>query len=129
MRIRAHTLAVVQVAALLCSVLPGGAAEKKPLRLEEIFAEGGLTGRMPTQLRWSPDGRRLTYIVRKGERRDLWVMEAASGEKRVLVSHEQLTSLAPSPEQATTDERERERLLRAPFRAVVEAPVGEEEQD
>ena len=122
MRTRARVLAVVQVAALLCCALPGGAAEKKPLRLEEIFAEGGLTGRMPAQLRWSPDGRRLTYILRKGERRDLWVMEAASGEKRILVSHEHLTSLAPAPEQATTDERERERLLRYEVAAYLWSP-------
>ena len=90
------------------------AAAKKPLTLEEIYSESGLTGRMPTQLRWSPDGRLLTYLLQadEGEQRDLWVVNAASGEKRILVSYEQLTHLAPSAEQATRDERERERLLR-----------------
>src|SRR5574341_1096308 len=86
---------------------------KKPLRLEEIYTDAGLTGRMPSQMRWSPDGKRLTYILQEdqGERRDLWVVEAATGEKRVLVSYDQLTKLAP-PYEGVVDEREKERLLR-----------------
>lgn len=108
------------------------AAAKKPLRLEDIFVEGGLTGRLPTQMRWSPDGRLLSYILQADEgdpsaslgagRRDLWVVDAESGEKRVLVSYEQLVRLAPSPEQATQDERERERLLRYAVAAYVWSP-------
>jgi len=97
---------------------------KKPLKLEEIFSEAGLTGRMPTQMRWSPDGKRLTYILQEdeGEKRDLWVVEAETGEKRVLVSYEQLTKLAPPAEQLAADERERERLLRYAVAAYVWAP-------
>ena len=58
-------------------------------------------------------GTRLSYILRGDEgRRDLWVIDVRTGEKRVLVSYEQLSNLAPSPEQATTDERERTRLTR-----------------
>ena len=41
--------------------------ERKPLKLEEIYSEAGLTGRMPTQMRWSPDGKRLTYILQEDE--------------------------------------------------------------
>ena len=40
------------------------------------------------------------------------MIDVRTGEKRVLVSYEQLSNLAPSPEQATTDERERTRLTR-----------------
>ncbi|MCI0404051.1 MAG: DPP IV N-terminal domain-containing protein, partial [Acidobacteria bacterium] len=102
----------------------GGTQGKKPLKLEEIFSEAGLTGRMPTQMRWSPDGKRLTYILQEdeGERRDLWVVEAETGEKRVLVSYEQLSKLAPPAEQLAQDERERERLLRYAVAAYVWAP-------
>ena len=98
--------------------------ERKPLKLEEIYSEAGLTGRMPTQMRWSPDGKRLTYILQEdeGERRDLWVVEAETGAKRVLVSYEQLTKLAPPAEQLAADERERERLLRYAVAAYVWSP-------
>ncbi len=98
--------------------------ERKPLKLEEIFSEAGLTGRMPTQMRWSPDGKRLTYILQEdeGDKRDLWVVEAETGEKRVLVSCEQLTKLAPPAEELAADERERERLLRYAVAAYVWSP-------
>ncbi len=96
---------------LLCL---GVAAEPTKLRLEEIFADPGLTGPVPKQFQWSPDGRTLTYILPRedGESRDLWAVTPASGEKRVLVSHKQLSQLAPSADKAAGDERERERLLR-----------------
>ena len=93
--------------------VPALAATKK-LRLEAIASEGGLTGPTPTQLRWSPDGRLLTYILQRDDRdkRDLWAIDRISGENRVLVTTEKLASLAPAAKQATKDERERERRKR-----------------
>ncbi|MBI1353163.1 MAG: prolyl oligopeptidase family serine peptidase [Acidobacteria bacterium] len=85
------------------------------LKLEEIVREPGPTGPAPTQLRWSPDGGTLAYILQEAEdteRRNLWVLDAETGEKRILLSHDQLTRLAPAVDDATTDERERERLKR-----------------
>lgn len=126
MRLRNGILALflVALASLPLAAQPAAPAAKKPLKLEEIFSEAGLTGRMPMQARWSPDGRLLAYIVRadEGERRDLWVVDAVTGEKRVLVSYEQLTQMAPAPEQVTTNERERERLLRYAVAAYVWSP-------
>ncbi len=121
-RIRPFLLFVLLASLPLCGLAAG--ADKKPLRLEEIFSDAGLLGRMPTQLRWSPDGRLLSYILQadEGEERNLWVVDAASGEKRVLVSYEELSKLAPAAEQATADERERERLLRYSVAAYVWSP-------
>jgi dipeptidyl-peptidase-4 len=103
-------VAVLAIAALAQS----STAAKKELTLEDIFAGPGLTGPSPSQLRWSPDGRRLTYILPQadGERRDLWEVDPATGEKRILVSYEQLTRLAPPVTQTTQDQREVERRLR-----------------
>ncbi len=119
---RIRTLATLLIPLLVTACAT--AADKKPLRLEEIYTDAGLTGRMPTQLHWSPDGRLLAYIVRadEGERRDLWVVNPEAGEKRVLVSYEQLTRLAPPAEQAARDEIEVERLLRYNVAAYVWAP-------
>ena len=72
--------------------VPALAATKK-LRLEAIASEGGLTGPTPTQLRWSPDGRLLTYILQRDDRdkRDLWAIDRISGENRVLVDCPEVT--------------------------------------
>ena len=124
MRKRVYAWVAVLVVLAASFAAPSGAQDqKKPLRLEEIFTEAGLTGRMPTQMRWSPDGKRLTYILQEdqGERHDLWVLEAETGEKRVLVSYEQLTKLAP-PYEGVQDEREKERLLRYSVAAYVWSP-------
>lgn len=90
------------------------AAAPKELTLATIFAEPGPAGPTPTQLRWSPDGKTLTYILERenGKERDLWAVEAGAAEPRRLVSHETLASLAPKVEDATSDERERERRRR-----------------
>ena len=70
--------------------------------------------RTPKQFQWSPDGRTLTYILPRedGESRDLWAVTPATGDKRVLVSYQRLSQLAPSADKAAGDEREQERLLR-----------------
>ena len=98
----------------LCLAVTVAAAEPAKLRLEDIFADPGITGPSPKQFQWSPDGRTLTYILPRedGEKRDLWAVAPAASQKRVLVSHEQLSQLAPPAEKVAGNERERERLLR-----------------
>lgn len=97
--------------AFLC--LPFAAAAQE-LTLEEIFSTDGLAGPGPEQLQWSPDGASLTYILENAAdgRRNLWVAGAKDGRPRVLVSHAQLAALAPALNDATQDERERERRRR-----------------
>ncbi len=89
------------------------AAQTKPLTIESIFAEGGLTGRPPEVFKWSPDGARLSFVQRddSGDHGELWFIDATTGEKRVLVTEDQLSHLAP-PLSKIQDEREKERLSR-----------------
>jgi len=88
-------------------------APAKKLTIESIFAEGGLTGRMPETVKWSPDGTKVSYVLRddSGEHGELWYFDTASGEKKVLVSEIKLSQLAP-PDFKIADERERERVTR-----------------
>jgi dipeptidyl-peptidase-4 len=88
-------------------------AQRKPLTIEAIFAEGGITGREPENLQWSPDGSRLSFIQRDdaGEHGELWYVDAATGEKKVLVSEAKLATLSP-PMEKIQNEREKERLSR-----------------
>jgi dipeptidyl-peptidase-4 len=95
----------------------------KPLTIEAIFAPGGLTGRAPENVEWSPDGTKLSFVQRddEGEHGELWYVDAASGEKKVLISAAKLASLAPDNNKVK-DERERERLTRYHVAAYLWAP-------
>ena len=96
---------------------------RKPLRLEEIFSKHGLTGPQPSHLQWRPDGRRLTYMLETADGgRDLWSLDPVSGKKSILVPSELLGDLAPTTDQATDDERERERRKRYGVAAYLWAP-------
>jgi dipeptidyl-peptidase-4 len=95
----------------------------KPLTIEAIFAPGGLTGRGPENTEWSPDGTKLSFVERddEGEHGELWYVDAATGEKKVLVGAAKLASLAPDTNKVK-DEREKERRTRYHVAAYLWAP-------
>src|SRR6266567_7235056 len=95
----------------------------QPLTIESIFAPGGLTGRGPESMEWSPDGSKLSFVQRdeKGEKGELWYVDAATGEKKVLVSAAKLASLDPDVNKVK-NEREKERLTRYHVAAYLWAP-------
>src|ERR1700733_13460832 len=98
-------------------------ASPKKLTIEKIFAEGGVTGRAPEAIKWSPDGTKVSFVQRddEGEHGELWYVDAATGERKVLVSAAKLASLAPDTNKVK-DEREKERLTRYHVAAYLWAP-------
>ncbi|MGB9071387.1 MAG: DPP IV N-terminal domain-containing protein [Terriglobales bacterium] len=98
---------------LFSSLYAQTAAPAKQLTIDAIFAEGGLTGRAPETIKWSPDGTSVSYVQRDdaGEHGELWFVDTATGEKKVLVSESKLGQLAP-PVSKIKDEREKERVTR-----------------
>lgn len=105
------------IAFLTLSLVPFALAQNpalaKQLSIEAIFAEGGITGRPPETIKWSPDGTKVSFVQRDdaGEHGELWYVDAATGEKKVLVSEVKLSQLAP-PASHIKDEREKERVNR-----------------
>ena len=87
------------------------AAPPKELTIEGIFAEGGLTGRAPETIKWSPDGTKVSFVQRddSGDHGELWYVDTTTGEKKVLVSEVKLAQLSP-PLNKIKDEREKERV-------------------
>jgi dipeptidyl-peptidase 4 len=79
----------------------------KPLTIETLYQPGGLTGRGPETVEWSPDGTKLSFVQRddEGEHGELWYVDAATGEKKVLVSAAKLASLAPDYQSERTSAR------------------------
>lgn len=98
-------------------------SSKKPLTIEEIFAEGGITGRAPETIKWSPDSTKFSFVQRddSGEHGQLWYVDATTGEKKVLVSDVKLAALAP-PVSNIKNEREKERVTRYHVAAYQWAP-------
>jgi dipeptidyl-peptidase-4 len=96
---------------------------KEPLTIEAIFAEGGITGRGPETIKWSPDNTKFSFIQRddSGEHGELWYVDAATGDKKVLVSEVKLAALAP-PISKIQDEREKERITRYHVASYLWAP-------
>lgn len=111
----------------ICCILtqPSSAqnAPRKALTIEAIFADGGLTGRGPETIKWSPDGARVSFVQRDvaGEHGELWYVDAKTGEKKVLVSESKLAGLAPDASKIK-DEREKERVTRYHVAAYLWAP-------
>jgi len=105
--------------------VPAGAqtAPVRPLTIETIYQTGGLGGRGPETIEWSPDGTKLSFVQRdeKGEKGELWYVDTATGEKKVLVSAAKLASLAPDVNKVK-NEREKERLTRYHVAAYLWAP-------
>jgi dipeptidyl-peptidase-4 len=100
-----------------------GQQETKPLTIERIFTPGAMGGRGPETTEWSPDGTKLSYVQRdeKGDQGELWYVDAATGEKKVLVTAAKLASLAPDYNKVK-DEREKERLTRYRVAAYLWSP-------
>ncbi len=86
------------------------AAHAQELTIESIYAPNSLTGRGPDTVRWSPDSKRVSYIVHQqgGEggvdKADLFAIDAATGKAAVLVAAEKIASLTPAAS-TTKDDR------------------------
>ena len=123
-RVKLLKLAFATVFVCLAPVLwAQSSSPAKPLTIEAIFAPGGLGGRGPENVEWSPDGTKLSFVQRddEGEHGELWYVDAATGEKKVLLSAAKLASLAPDYDKVK-NEREKERLTRYHVAAYLWAP-------
>jgi dipeptidyl-peptidase 4 len=81
----------------------------KALTVERIYSMPSLSGRVTRGLTWTPDGKQLSYFETKGSgteaKTEMWVMDAASGERHLFVASDKLESILPAdsskPTQAT----------------------------
>jgi dipeptidyl-peptidase 4 len=99
----------------------------KKLTVKRIYSEPSLSGHALRGIAWTPDGKQVSFLEAKGPGAEdaadgaaenspqatkkkennaaLWVVDATSGERRVLVSGERLASMLPenssTPTQAT----------------------------
>jgi len=115
LRCRVSALSVFGATLLISAFLtPFSTAQQprsagKALTVERIYSQPSLSGRLTRGLAWTPDGKGLSYFETKGSGKDakteLWVMDAASGERRILVEADKLEAILAAdmsrPTQAT----------------------------
>ena len=81
-------------------------AQPGELTVDRIYGQPGLSGRLTRGITWSPDARRLAYLDTKGAgkeaKTELWTLDAASGERALLVPAEKLESVLPAAPGAQT---------------------------
>ncbi len=103
----------------------GASTSAKTLTVERIFSQPSLSGRLLHGIAWTPDGQHITFLEAKSaaaeslpaatdnpypqkSRRkkepdiDLWIVDVASGERRVLVPAERLAAVLPENSATTT---------------------------
>jgi len=115
LRCRVSYLSVLLTTLLLSALVAPASADqgstgaRKALTVERIYSQPSLSGRLTPGLTWTPDGKQVSYFETKGSGRDakteLWAMDAASGERRLLVAADKLEAILPAdisrPTQAT----------------------------
>jgi dipeptidyl-peptidase-4 len=103
---------IVTVAVL--SVCPANRAQQSQtaasspgeLTVDRIFRAPSLSGHLNPGLTWMPDGKRLSYVetvgTGKDARRELWVEDAATGQRSVLVPADKWDAALTNPAAANT---------------------------
>ena len=90
--------------AVVCAV-----ADAQELTIQSIYAPAGLTGRAPDTVKWSPDGKKVSYFLHQeqGDKADLYYIDVATGKPAVLVAAEKIAAMKP-PASASKDDREKD---------------------
>jgi len=69
-------------------------AGSKALTVESIYGENGLLGHSLPRIAWTPDGKQLGFME-TGLGKEFWVMDAATGERHILIPADTLKSILP----------------------------------
>jgi dipeptidyl-peptidase 4 len=112
---------------LLCLVLCGSfSAQAGTLTVERIFAAPDLSGPRLREVKFSPDGRYVTFLQGKAENKDqldLWGFDTRTGKSELLVDSHAFVSGTESL--SAEEEARRERQRTASLRGIVEYSFSE----
>jgi dipeptidyl-peptidase 4 len=78
----------------------------KPLTVDRIYSQPSLSGQLTRGIAWSPDSKQLSFFKSEGAgkeaKTELWVIDVAGGQRRLLLSSEKLESVLPADSERTT---------------------------
>jgi len=99
-------------APLICAAQQTGQAPAaatpayKPLTVDRIYSEPSLSGRLTRGIAWTPDSKQISFFesnaTGKVGRTELWAVDVASGQRRVILSAEKLESVLPADAEQST---------------------------
>src|SRR5579863_144854 len=106
----------LSVALCIGSVRAGGESSRqadsaqtkqaRELTVERIHGSPNLSGNLTMGIEWSPDAKRISYLERNPQSAnagtELWTMDAATGERKVLVNSETLKGVTQPEKTAAT---------------------------
>ena len=85
---------------------PAAAASPKLLTVDRIYSEPSLNGRLTRGVAWTPDSKQISFFesnaTGKAGRTELWAVDVASGQRRVILSAEKLESVLPADSEQST---------------------------
>jgi len=96
---------------LLCGMLLNasylrGQEEKGTLTVKRIYSQPSLGGRLNRGVQWAPDGKMVSFFETKGQgaesKTELWGLDIASGQRRLLVNTEKLQTVLPAEKKPQT---------------------------
>jgi dipeptidyl-peptidase 4 len=98
---------------LLFALIAVSFASAQELTIASIYAPNVITGHAPDTIKWSPDGKKVSYILHQegSEKADLYYIDVATGKPAVLVASEKIAALTPATS-STKDDRERDNRAR-----------------
>src|SRR5262245_65551353 len=84
-----------------------GAQSPNELTVKRIYSQPSLSGRLNRGVQWSPDSKLVSFFETKGQGKDsqseLWAMDAATGERRLLATADKMETHQPADnDQPTT---------------------------
>jgi dipeptidyl-peptidase-4 len=79
---------------------------EEQLTVKRIYSQPSLGGKLNRGVQWSPDSKLVSFLETKGQgkeaKAELWVMDAGTGERRMLVTAEKLEMVLPHDKTETT---------------------------
>ncbi len=75
----------VAITLALAAPAPAKPRPSKSLTVERIYGAPSLSGYATPGIEWEPDGKRFSYLRRNNGSVELWTMDAATGDRKVLV--------------------------------------------
>src|SRR5882724_10869379 len=85
---------------LLCTSQLEGQEQTALLTVKRIYSQPSLGGRLNRGVQWAPDGKAVSFFETKGEgaaaKSELWALDVASGQRRLLVNTEKLQTVLPT---------------------------------
>lgn len=85
---------------------PTASPASKALTVDRIYSEPSLSGHLTRGIAWTPDAKQISFFesraTGKAGKTELWAVDVASGQRRVILSAEKLEAVLPADaEQAT----------------------------